>query len=255
MIAALLLFAILALPAKGALPPEHFADLAFEQKPGAELPRGITLTGSDGRPVALDDLTRGLPSILLLQYFRCPNLCDLVSADLFASLAQMPLTPGRDYRVIAVSIDPREGPRDAAAARERILSGPAPNRAERGWRFLTGDRQDVARIADSVGFRFAWDEATRQYAHGAGVIVLTPGGRVARYLLGLGHDPTTLRLALVDAAGGAISAMADRILLLCYHYDPKTGTYTPAIETALKLAGGATALGLGLVIARQTRRG
>jgi protein SCO1/2 len=105
-----------------------------------------------------------------------------------------------------------------------------------------------------VGFRYAWDEDTKQFAHPAGILVATPEGRISHYLFGVEYSPKDLRLALVASGKGHIGNVVDQVLLLCYQYDPKTGRYSAQILNVLRIAGVATLLALGGFILSTTMR-
>lgn len=240
-------------PGWAALDPAGFAGLAFEQHAGAALPLDAQLSDESGRATRLSALFSGRPVLVVLEYLRCPNLCGLVLGGLLDALATTPLASGRDYDVIAISIDPREGQAEAAGAR-RDYEERYGAEALAGWRFVTGSEAEVRRVADAVGFPYRWDETTRQYAHPAGAVAVTPAGAVSTYLFGVAFSPLDLRLALVEASEGTIAAPASRLLLLCYGYDPKSGSYQPAILNILKAAGLATVALGGAYVALQLRR-
>lgn len=238
--------------APSSLPASVFADLAFAQHPGAPLPKDVTLTDEQGRAVWTGDLfAGGKPLVLVFDYFRCTTLCGVVLGDLAAALAKVPLAPGRDYGVLAVSIDPAETAADAAALKARHFDrDPAFAGAVR---FLTGEEVPVRRLADAVGFAYRPDPAIGQFAHPAGLVLLAPGGVVSRYILGIGYDPMDLRLGIVEASKGTVASVADHLLLLCYAYDSAAGRYTPTVAYLMKGVGALSLAGLGLVIARAAR--
>jgi protein SCO1 len=245
---ALLLLGLLATPA-AALTPAEMATLAFQQHPGAALDPATALADESGAPVRLASLLAGKPAVLVLDYLHCPNLCGLVLASLADSLAQIPLAPGRDYQVLAVSIDPGEGPADAAAARQQYAARYPQEIA--AWHFLTGP---AARdIASRVGFPYRWDAALEQFAHPAGIVLLAPDGTVSRYLLGVSPAPLDLRLGLTEASAGRIAAPASHLLLLCFGYDPATGRYDLEIMRVTRLVGLITAGLLGFLLLRLVR--
>jgi protein SCO1/2 len=224
---ALIACAAAALPdgtrAASSLPPSAFADLAFEQHPGTALPKDVRLTDEHGRAVTVGDLFgHGRPMILAFDYFRCTTLCGIVLGSLVAALQEVPLTPGHDYDVAAVSIDPRETPDDAARMKAR----------------------HVARDAE-----------IEQYAHPAGVVLVSPDGTISRYLLGVDYDPIGLRLGLVEASKGTIASPAAQLLLLCYGYDPAHGKYNHAVRNLLHVTAVATVLALGALVAAAARGG
>jgi protein SCO1/2 len=243
--------------AHSTLKPGETASLAFRQHPGAPLPLDAALVDEAGRPVRLGDLFAGKPVILVLDYFHCETLCGVVLDNLAAALEHVPLAAGRDFVVVAASIDPREGPADARAAMARHRGRQTGSADAAGWRFLTGPEASIDRLADAIGLPFRYDAAIDQFAHPAGLVLAAPDGTIARYLLGVDFRPIDLRLGLAEAARGAVAAPAAGLLLLCYHYDPETGRYDVQVQRALQVAGGLTVLGLALMVARLrgTRRG
>jgi protein SCO1/2 len=251
MIRLLVLLLALASPAVAA---EDLASFAFEQRPGAMLPRGARFLDEAGRSVTLQGSdTR--PIILALGYFNCPNLCGVVRDDLFNALAHSGLRTPADYDLVALSIDPDERPADATRAKADDLTRyPTPGAAT-GWHFLTGRSADVAAVEQAVGFRAKFDPALKQFLHPAGLVILTPAGAVSSYLLGVGYEPGDLRAGVARAASGEIGQVASPILLLCFHYDAATGRYTLAIMKILRLAAGLTVVTLlgALLLAHRSK--
>jgi protein SCO1 len=254
-VAAVLLLSFTAAAAASAastLPADTVKDLSFRQHPGARLPLEATFRDEGGELVRLGDFFRGKPVVLVLEYLRCKSLCGFVLQDLAKALARSSLVAGRDYQVVAISIDPRDGAAEARAARATYLERFGQADAA-GWHFLTGAARPVADVADAVGFRFRYDPGIEQYAHPAGLIVAAPDGTIARYVLGLDYRPLDLRLALSEAAAGTIATPASELLLLCYHYDPGTGRYSFAINNVTRILCGVTVLGVGLLVVRLAR--
>jgi protein SCO1 len=246
--AALLLLLMLLAPAPGAARPssisaDALAGLAFREHPGAHLPLDAVLRDEDGEPVRLGRFFTGKPVVLVLDYLGCKTLCGLVLGDLVAALDALPLDAGRDFQVVAVSIDPRDTPAAARAAKAAHLAQYRHPGAAQGWHFLTGTEPSVRRVADAVGFPYRYDPAIDQYAHPAGVVLAAPDGTIARYLLGVGYRPDDLRLGLAEAGRGRVTSVLSHLLLLCYGYDPQQGRYTPAITAAMM------AINLGAMLA------
>lgn len=246
-------------PARADRPFDPFAAAGIEARPGAAVPAEAVLRDADGRSLRLGGLLGERPVILAPVYYNCPNLCGITLAALLDAVAALPWRPGDGFDLVALSIDPREGPAEATAARRAALDRLPQAGAGARLHFLTGSAQAVAAVTDAIGFRYAWDPELRQYAHEAAIAVLTPDGRVARWLSGLDPRPLDLRLALVEAGQGKLGSAADRALLLCYHYDPKTGRYSGLVQAGLQAGGAATLLGLGsyvaLALLRERRRG
>ena len=247
---ALLLLLAAAAPAAAQSPftAEQLSDLSFHQHPGAALPLATPLTDEAGKQVSLGSFfNNDRPVLLVLDYLHCKTLCGFVLSDLAQSLDRVPLTAGKDFEVLAISIDPHDGPADSKAARTQYLARTAhPG----GWHFLTSDDADIHRIAAAIGFPYLYDPGAAQYAHPAGITIAAPDGIIARYILGVDYTPLDLRLALTEASHGTISSPATALLLLCYCYDPATGRYSAQINTAMRVLGGASVLGLALMIAR-----
>src|SRR5262249_25967133 len=175
----------------------------------------------------------------------CPMLCTLAINGLSSALNVLSLEPGADFEIVTVSIDPRDTPAAAAAKKAVYLERYKRAGAAVGWHFLTGDQPSIDRLTKAAGYRYAWDSETKQFAHPTGIIVLTPDGRMARYLFGIEYGPRDLRLAIVEASDGKAGSPVDAVLLYCYHYDPMTGRYGVAIMRAMRIAGAAQAPSLG----------
>jgi protein SCO1/2 len=178
----------------------------------------------------------------------------MVLNSVTSTLGVLSLDPGSDFEIVIVSFDPRETPQLAATKRAEYLKRYSRPQAEAGWHFLTGDQPEIQRLTKAAGFRYTWDEDTKQFAHPTGIIVLTPEGRLARYLFGLEYGPRDLRLALVEASAGRIGSAVDSALLYCYHYDPMTGRYGFLVMRALRIAGAATVLAIASFIFIMVRR-
>jgi protein SCO1/2 len=231
--------------------------LGFDQRLNAQVPLDLHFVDERGQSVALRRFFGEQPVILTLGYFQCPNLCPLTRRALLASLQQIRLAAGKDFAVLAVSIDPTETPAQAGAAKQEYVARYDRPTGDAGWHFLTGDHATIDSLADAVGFRYAFDTRQGQFAHASGVILLTSEGKVARYLFGLEFPPRDLRLALVESAGKRIGSLVDQVLLFCYHYDPVTGQYSLLVMNVLRLAGLLTVAALGgmvLLFLRKERR-
>lgn len=260
---ALLLAALPALAAAqmGPVPPPPrqatpgvLREVGFDQKLGERIPLELAFKDETGKDVKLSDYFGSKPVVLSLVYYRCPMLCTISLNGLAAALEVLSFVPGREFNVVTVSFDPHEGPVLAAAKKKAYMARYKRSEAERGWHFLTGSQQSIDALTKAVGFRYVWDEATKQFAHPAGVVVATPEGRISHYLFGVEYSPKDLRLALVDSAGGKIGNPIDTVLLYCYSYDPRTGSYSASILNLLRLAAVATVVALGGFILTTTLR-
>ncbi len=235
-------------------PPSALRDVGFDQKLGETLPLDLALRDETGREVRLRDYFGRKPVALVLVYFDCPMLCTVSLNGLLSALEVVSFLPGREFELLTISFDSKEGPELAAHKKKGYVGRLQRPGAEAGWHFLTGDAAALDRITRAVGFRYAWDEETRQFAHPAGLVVLTPEGRIARYLYGIEYAPKDLRLALVESAEGKISSPIDQLLLYCYQYNPVTGRYGATIMTILRLAAVVTVLALAAFIFVSWRR-
>lgn len=248
-----LVLVLLGAPAAAAPPPD-LRGFAYQQKPGSRLPLDATFRDEAGRSVRLGETLDGKPLILALGYFHCPNLCGLVRTDLFDALGRSGMTAGRDYTLVALSIDPAETAADAKAAKaDDVARYPLPG-AEQYWHFLTGAAGDVQAAADAVGFRDRFDPQFKEFLHPAGIVFATSSGVISSYLLGVGYAPGDVRLAVTRAEKGSVAAVALPVLLLCYHYDPQTGRYTLEIMKLLRLAAALTVIAIGGTLYLAARR-
>jgi len=218
------------------------------------VPLDATFRDETGKSVRLGDLIGDRPVVLSIVYFRCPMLCTMVLNGLVRAMRTLSLSAGKDFEVLTVSIDPTETAELAQAKKAEYLAQYGREGAGDGWRFLTGEKAEIDRLAGAVGFTYSYDEASGEYAHASGLMVLTPQGRVHRYLYGIEYAPRDLRLGLVEAGSGAIGSPVDQVLLLCYRYDPVSGTYGFAIMTAVRVAGIAVLAALALFVILMIRR-
>jgi protein SCO1/2 len=207
-----------------------------------------------GAEVRLGDLLSERPAILALVYYDCPMLCSLVLQGLTRNLRALTLDVGTEFDVIAVSFDPSEGPAEAAGNRREVAAAYGRDAQGRGWHFLTGSAEAVEQITSAVGFRYRYDEESGEYAHAAGIVILTPDGRAARYLYGVDFPARDLRLALVEAGEGKVGSVLDQALLYCYRYDPKAGKYSAATLNIVRLGGVVTVLALAIFLTVSWRR-
>jgi protein SCO1 len=239
--------------------PDVLREVGFDQNMGQQVPLDASFTDDQGRAVRLGDYFGARPAVLVMAYYNCPMLCTQVLNGLAASLSVLSLDAGKDYDVIVVSIDPREKPPLAAEKKAVFLERYRRPATAPAIHFLTGEQPAISRVAKAVGFRYVWDDSLKQFAHPTGIVVVTPQGRIARYLFGVEYGPRDLRLALVEASAGKIGTPVDELLLYCYHYDPQTGKYGFEVMAIVRIAGAATALAIGafvfIMIRREKRSG
>ncbi len=238
-----LLLAVLTLRAEQPLPRE-LEGVGVEEKLGAAVDLNLAFTAENGYPVTLKQyFHKGRPVILNLVYYNCPMLCNLVMNGQTSALRELPWTPGEDYEIVAISIDPSETFALAGKKKQVYLAQfdrPAP-----GWHFLVDRDGDAKRLAEQVGFHYRYDERQRQFIHAAAIMVLTPEGKVSRYLYGIRFRPRDLRLALTEAAQSRFG-LSDRFLLFCFHYDPHSRSYVLFATNLMRMGGALVVLALAL---------
>jgi protein SCO1/2 len=233
--------------------PRELEDVGIDEKLGAQVDLNLAFTAEDGRPRELSEFFRkGRPVILNLVYYSCPMLCNLVLNGQTAALRELKWTPGNEFEVVTVSIDPTETFNLAQLKRAAYLE--SYGRGASGWHFLTDHQGNVRKLAAQVGFNYRWDEKTGQYAHAAAIMILTPDGKVSRYLYGIQPNPRDVRLALVEAAKERFALTLDRVLLYCFHYDPQARSYVLFATNLMRAGGVAVVLALGAVMLRLWRR-
>lgn len=241
--------------------PKELEGAGIVEKLGTQIPAGdVMLKDEAGREVTFQSLLRsGRPAILAMVYYECPNLCTLVLSGLLDALKAFQWTPGNEFDVIAVSINPKETAELAAKKKENYLKALAKPVPPEGWRFMTGTEEQVRKLADSIGFGYRWDADSEQYAHSAALFVLTPDAVLSRILYGVQYGLKELKLALVEASNGKVGSVVDRILLFCYRYDPVTRKYSLVLTRVMQLAcaGMIVVLGayLGVFWLRQRKNG
>lgn len=233
---------------------DPFGEVGFEQRLGERLPLDARLHDREGHEVRLGDVLAERPTLLVLVYYRCPMLCNQVLDGVVRALRPLSFDAGKEFQVVAISIDPADTPERANAKHGEIVEAYGRAGSADGWRFLVADQATIDAVCDAAGYHYALDPETGEYAHAAGVVAVTPEGVLARYFYGIDYPTKELRLALVEASEGRIGTLADQVLLLCYHYDPTTGRYGFAILGALRAAGVLTVVVLGVAVTRMLRR-
>ncbi len=214
-------------PVQTGLPPA-LRNVAIEQKLGQQLPLELVFRDENGQPVKLGQYFGQKPVVLSLVYYDCPMLCTQVLNGMVTSFRVLPFQIGKEFDVVTVSFDPRETS-PLATAKKKTYVGYLPqvmqSGATNGWHFLTGDQASITQLTDAVGFRYHWDEATKQFAHASAIMVATPQGKLSRYYYGIDYSARDLRLGLIESAQNKIGSPVDQLLLYCYHYDPAAGKY------------------------------
>ncbi len=234
--------------------PGLLSKIAIDQRIGHQVPLDLPFVDDSGKPAKLGDYFGTRPVVLALVYYECPMLCTQVLNGLVAALGTMNLQAGRDFEVVAVSFNPKEGPGLASQKKANYVQRYGRPETAHGWHFLTGTQESIARLTEAVGFQYAFDQNIQQFAHGAAIEVLTPDGTIARYFYGIDFSPRDLRLGLVEASNGHLGTVVDDVLLFCYHYDPATGKYGASVLALVRVAGIAFILAFAIFLTVNLRR-
>lgn len=236
------------------LPPQ-VAGVDIVDRSGASVPRDLVFMDEAGETVRLAEfLDQGRPVLLQLVYYNCPMLCTLVLNGYLDAARELDWTPGTEYEVVTVSFDPRDTAELAAGKKDSHVAAFGRPEAANGWHFLTGEEASVRALADSVGFRYRWLPEQKDFAHGAGMFVLTPEGRISRTLYGIEFSPRDLRLSLTEASEGRLGSPFDKLLLYCFSYDPETHKYAMVARNVMRLGGLLTVVALGSLLMVLWRR-
>jgi protein SCO1/2 len=229
-------------------------DVGIDQRLDAQVPLDLAFRDESGANVRLQDYFDSRPVILVLAYYRCPMLCTQVLNGLVKTMREMDLELGKQYRVLTVSFDPGEGPDLAARKKDTYAASYARSGAAHGWHFLTGEQNQIRQLTNAAGFRYVFDSEHDQFAHGSAIMILTPQGRISHYFMGIDFPSRDVRLALVDASQGRVGTPVDRLMLLCYHFDPLTGKYSASAISFVRIVSAAMLLLVGVPIGRSWYR-
>jgi protein SCO1/2 len=226
-------------------PAKILKQVGIEQHLDAQIPLDLKFRDEVGHDVKLGDYFGKRPVVLSMVYYECPMLCGEVLNGEASVFSTLKFDIGKEFDVVTVSFDPTEGP-DLARGKKRIyIERYGRPGAEQGWHFLTGSPESIKALTSAVGFNYAWDEETKQFAHAAAIMVVKPDGKIAQYFYGVEYAPKDLRFGIVQASQGKVGTVVDQMLLYCYHYDPRTGKYGAVISRVLQVAGGVTIAILG----------
>jgi protein SCO1/2 len=222
---------------------------------GERIPEGLSFSDQDGKSVTIGDyLHAGVPLILTFNYSSCPMLCSLQLTAFVTGLKQLDFTANKQFRIVTVLLDPNETGDSARRFRSRYLAQYGRPGSEPGWTFLTGSDANIRALAKAVGFSYAYNEARGEYVHPAALTLLSPEGKVARYLYGLEYPGKTLRLGLVEASEGRVGTSLDRLVLYCFHYDSSEGRYAPVAARIMQVGGAVSLVGLAAFLTILIRR-
>lgn len=235
--------------------PPGLENVGIDQRLGEQVPLDLQFKDEQGNTVQLGDyFKQGKPVVINLVYYRCPMLCGEVLNGLSAALKVMKFTPGKEFEVVTLSVDPRETPDLAAAKKQTYMKKLGRPEAAEGWHFLTGQKEQIDSLASAIGWHYQYDPKTDQFAHAAGVVLVTPTGKVAQYYYGVEFSARDMRLGIIEASQNKIGTLADEVTLYCFHYDPRTGRYGAVVTNIMRLAGLTTVLVLGSFLVIMFRR-
>lgn len=233
-------------------------DSSMEDRIGTQIDTTLQFQDERGYPLQLKQFFPGArPVILDLGYFGCPGLCGEVMNGMVDALNQIDLEPNRDYEILSLSIDPREGAEGSTLAKDKkdaFLVKLTKIGGQQGWHFATGTQAAIKAITDQVGFRYYWAEHENRFDHPPALIFLSPQGKVTRVLQGTTYQPRDVELALKEAADGKLSSLWDTIVLSCLTFDSSKHSYALTAITVMKLGGVATLIALGTIIFVMLRR-
>jgi protein SCO1/2 len=227
--------------------PKQLEGIGIDQRLHEQVPIDLPFVDETGKPVMLSNYLGKKPAILVLAYYECPRLCTLVLNGVGEALSKVNLEMGKDYQVITVSINPKDGPKLASAKKASYVAHFGHGNGE-GWHFLTGTQESISKLAEAVGFHYRYDPKEEQFLHASAIMVLTPGGKLSHYFYGIVYPPRDVRLALVDASEGKIGTAGDKFLLFCCSIDLSTGKYSASIWRIVQVFLGSFALTIASMI-------
>ena len=229
------------------------SQVRFDQKLNQQVPLDLPFRDEEGHVAPLAAYMKGKPVILSLIYYNCSQLCFLDTDEIVHSMKGLPFKAGGEFNVISVSIDPDDTPDLAMKLKNEYMKKYGMAVSDDGWRFLTGDQNSIARLADAIGYRYARDPQQKDYAHPDGIAILTPEGKISHYFFLLDYPSRDLKFALMEAASGHIGSKLEYFALSCYHYNPTTGKYSLAIMNLVRLAGILTVVMMIVLIGNMLR--
>jgi protein SCO1/2 len=235
----------------GQLPPQ-LEGVGIDEHLGRPIDLNLTFIAENGYPVALKDYFHsGRPVIIDLVYYSCPMLCNLILNGQVEAMRDVDWTPGNQYEVVTISFNPMES-FDLAREKKQTYTA-SYGRPATGWHFMTDDHGNAKRLAEEMGFHYRYDARQEQFAHPSAIMVLTPEGRIARYLYGIKYKPRDLRFSLAEASAGRYTNALDKLILFCYHYDPTANAYVLFAGRFMRVGGALTVLVLGFFLWRMFR--
>ncbi len=229
--------------------PQQLKNVGIVEKLGDTIDLTTEFTYDSGDKAPLSKAFEGdLPVLFSMVYYTCPTLCNYHLNGLLTAFKQLDLVAGRDFKVVALSMDHKESADVAYLKKSSYLDEYGKKDAEKGWYFLTGTEANIKKLTDSIGFSFKWDEKRKEYAHAAAAIAMTSKGKISRYLHGVQFSPSTLKLSVVEAGKGKVGSVIDQIVLYCFQFDPSLNKYTLYAYNIMRIGGLVTILLLALFL-------
>lgn len=225
--------------------PEELKNVGIEEKIGQSIDLNLIVTNEKGEQVPLSTYFSGhKPVIISPVYFNCPGLCNFHLNGLVDTLKSVDWSPSKEFEVVAFSFDWKEKPDVALQKKENYLKLYGRPGTEKGWHFVTADETNVKKFTESVGFKYKWNEQAKEWAHASAAIVISPEGKISRYLHGIQFEPRDVKLGLNEAAHGKVGNIVDSAMLFCFKYDTHQSKYGLQVFKLMKLGGAVTVLAL-----------
>jgi protein SCO1/2 len=234
--------------------PDIEKNVGIDQHLGQQVTLGLPVRDENGTATTLGAYFGTRPVILVMAYYECPNLCTMVMNGVFGGMMPLSFVAGKDYDVVCVSINPHDSSTLAKAKKDTYLTGYHQTDHADGYHFLTANESTIEQLCKEVGFRYSYDTESHQFAHASGIMIVTPDGKISRYLMGVQFKPKDLKYALMDASGDKIGTLSDKLVLYCYHYDPSQSKYGLAIAKLLRIGGALMLLAIALMFYMFRRR-
>lgn len=229
--------------------PKELQGVGVEEHLGQTLDLDMQFTDEDGRLVSLRSFfSQPKPVLMAMVYYTCPSLCNYHLNGLTEAMKQLKWTTGKDFELVAVSMNHRETPDLAGKKKHSYLEAYGRHQGDQGWHFLVGSEDNVKKLASQLGFKFFWMEDKKQYAHASVAYVVTPEGKISRYLHGIQVDPQTLKMSLLEASNGKIGSVIEHALMFCFQFDPVKNKYTLYAWNIMRIGGMVMVLLLGVLL-------
>lgn len=227
--------------------PEELKNVGIEEKIGQNIDLSLVVTDEKGEKRALSTFVRPhKPLVISPIYFNCPGLCNFHLNGFTETLKTVDWSPSKEFDIMAFSFDPSETPEVAAKKKENYLKLYGRPGTQDGWHFVTADQETVNKLTESLGFKFKWNEQAKEWSHASAAIVISPEGKISRYLHGIQFEARDVKLALNEAADGKVGNIVDSVMLYCFKYDSHQSKYGLQVFNLMKLAGAVTVIALAL---------